>query len=130
LLRSLQEIQPDFVEETPKLGCGAKERKEGRLIKETIKLKLSLCLTKHHAMKTCWGSGGIVPGILDLGTRWRSVVSFTPRPLYSQEKSPWYPLDRRLGRRAVLDVVVKRKIPSPRRESKLIIPPVAQRYTD
>jgi hypothetical protein len=25
------------------------------------------------------------------------VVSFTPRPLYSQGKSPWYPLDRRLG---------------------------------
>jgi hypothetical protein len=25
------------------------------------------------------------------------VVSFTPWPLYSQGKSPWYPLDRRLG---------------------------------
>jgi len=25
------------------------------------------------------------------------VVSFTPQPLYPQEKSPWYPLDRRLG---------------------------------
>jgi hypothetical protein len=25
------------------------------------------------------------------------VVSFTSRPLYSQGKSPWYPLDRRLG---------------------------------
>jgi hypothetical protein len=25
------------------------------------------------------------------------VVSFTPRPLYPQEKSLWYPLDRRLG---------------------------------
>jgi hypothetical protein len=25
------------------------------------------------------------------------VVSFTPWPLYSQVKSPWYPLDRRLG---------------------------------
>jgi len=24
------------------------------------------------------------------------VVSFTPRPLYSQGKSLWYPLDRRL----------------------------------
>jgi hypothetical protein len=27
---------------------------------------LSLCLTKHHAMKTYWGSGGIAPRILDL----------------------------------------------------------------
>jgi hypothetical protein len=26
------------------------------------------------------------------------VVSFTPRPLYLQGKSYWYPLDRRLGR--------------------------------
>jgi hypothetical protein len=24
-------------------------------------------------------------------------MSFTPRPLYPQGKSPWYPLDRRLG---------------------------------
>jgi hypothetical protein len=33
----------------------------------------------------------------DLGTRWRWVVSFAPRPLNPQGKSPWYPLDRRLG---------------------------------
>jgi hypothetical protein len=31
--------------------------------------------------------------ILDLGTRWRSVVSFTPRPLHLLGKSPWCPLD-------------------------------------
>jgi hypothetical protein len=36
-----------------------------------VKVKLSLCLTKHHAMKGYWGSGGIAPRILDLGTRWR-----------------------------------------------------------
>jgi hypothetical protein len=48
-------------------------------------------------MKTFWGSGGIAPRILDLGTRWRWVVSFTHRPLYLQGKIPWYPLDRRLG---------------------------------
>jgi hypothetical protein len=35
--------------------------------------------------------------ILDLGTRWRRVVSFTPMPLYHRGKSPRYPLDRRLG---------------------------------
>jgi hypothetical protein len=28
-------------------------------------------LTKHHAMKAYWGSGGMAPRILDLGTRWR-----------------------------------------------------------
>jgi hypothetical protein len=27
-------------------------------------VKLSLCLTKHHPMKTYWESGGIVPRIL------------------------------------------------------------------
>jgi hypothetical protein len=32
-----------------------------------------------------------------LGTRWRWAFSFKPRPLYPQENSPWYPLDRRLG---------------------------------
>jgi hypothetical protein len=42
---------------------------------------------------------GIGPRILDLGTRWRWVFSFTPRPLYPQGKSPWYPLYRRLGGR-------------------------------
>jgi hypothetical protein len=38
-----------------------------------------------------------------------------------------------VGPRAVLDVVVKRKIPSPRQEKNYRIPivqPVAQRYTD
>jgi hypothetical protein len=95
---------------------------------------LSPCLTKHHAMKTCWGSGGIAPRILDLGTGWRWMVSFAPRPLYPHGKSPWYPLDTRLGGpRAVLDTVVKRNIPSSRRESNPrtpIVHPVAQRYTD
>jgi hypothetical protein len=35
--------------------------------------------------------------ILDLDPRWRCVVSFTPLPLYTREKSPRYPLIRRLG---------------------------------
>jgi hypothetical protein len=61
-----------------------------------LKVK-SLCLTKHHSMKTYWGIGGLARRILDLGTRWRPVVSFTPWPLYSQRRNTWYPLDRRLG---------------------------------
>jgi hypothetical protein len=32
------------------------------------------------------------PTILNLGTGWRWVVRFTPRPLYPREKSPWYRL--------------------------------------
>jgi hypothetical protein len=35
--------------------------------------------------------------IFDLGTSWRWLVSFTSRLLYPRGKSPWYPLDRRLG---------------------------------
>jgi hypothetical protein len=62
-----------------------------------VKTKSSLCLTKHHAMKTYWGSGGIAPRIVDFGTRWRWVVSFTHRPLYPQGKNRRHPLDRRLG---------------------------------
>jgi hypothetical protein len=48
-------------------------------------------------MKAYWGNEGIAPRILDLVTRWRWVVTFTTRPLYSQGKSPRYPLVRRLG---------------------------------
>jgi hypothetical protein len=51
----------------------------------------SCALTEHHAMKAA-------PRILGLGIRWRWVVSFTPRPLQPLGKSPWYPLDRRMGR--------------------------------
>jgi hypothetical protein len=47
-------------------------------------------------MKAYWRSRGRAPHILDLGTRWRRVVSFTLRFIYHQGKSPWYPLDRRL----------------------------------
>jgi hypothetical protein len=43
------------------------------------------------------GSGCIDLHFLDLCTSWRWVVSFTPRPLYSRRKGPWYPWDRRLG---------------------------------
>jgi hypothetical protein len=62
-----------------------------------VNVKLFLCLTKRYTMKTYWGSGGIAPRILDLGTRWRWVVSFTFQPLCPQGKSLCYPLDRRLS---------------------------------
>jgi len=40
------------------------------------------------------GSGGIAHCILNLGTRWRWVVSFMPRKLYyPQGKNLRYPLD-------------------------------------
>jgi hypothetical protein len=48
-------------------------------------------------MKAYWGSGGVAPRILDLGSRWKWVVSFTPGRFIPQGKSPWYPFDRKLG---------------------------------
>jgi len=38
-------------------------------------------------MKTYWGNGDITPRILNLGTRWRWAVIFTPRG-----KSPPVPI--------------------------------------
>jgi hypothetical protein len=79
-----------------------------------------LFLTEHHAMKAYWGSGSITPCILDLGTRWRWMVSFTPRPLYLQgthRKGGW------VGPTAGLDAV--KRTPRPCRDQSLpIIQPV------
>jgi len=49
-------------------------------------------------MKKYWESGGIGPCILNLGTRCKRLVRFTPRPLYSRGKGRRYPLDRSLIR--------------------------------
>jgi hypothetical protein len=66
-------------------------------ITNTFKESCPCALTQHHAMKAYLGSGGIASRILDLGTRWRWMVSFTPLLLYLQGNGPWHPLDRRLG---------------------------------
>jgi hypothetical protein len=52
------------------------------------------------------GSGYIDPHFLDLGTSWRWVVSFTPRPLYPRGKNPRYPLDRRFLTTVAYKIVV------------------------
>jgi hypothetical protein len=36
-----------------------------------VKVKLSLSLTKHYAIKTCWNVGGITLCILNLDTTWK-----------------------------------------------------------
>jgi hypothetical protein len=69
----------------------------------------------------------------DLGTRWRGVISLTPRPLYPEGKSPWYPLDRRLGgpqsRSGHSGGEEKNSNLLPGLEPP-IIQPIAQRYTN
>jgi len=57
-------------------------------------------------MNTYWVNGRIAPLILDLGTRWRWVVSFTPRSLYPGEKRirGW------VCSRSGLDAMERRKI--------------------
>jgi hypothetical protein len=52
-----------------------------------VKVKLSLCLTKHYATKAYGGSGCIDSRFLDLGTSWKWVVSFTLLPLYPEVNS-------------------------------------------
>jgi hypothetical protein len=88
-------------------------------MKVKVKLRLCFLLTENHAMKTSLGewrysSTHSLTSALD-GGEWSASCTgrFTPR-----ERAPgthW--IGDWEGPRAVLDVVVKRKIPSPRRES-------------
>lgn len=43
-----------------------------------------------------WGHGSTAPLILNLGTRWRRVVSFMQQSLYPWRKNPQHPQNRRL----------------------------------
>jgi hypothetical protein len=82
-------------------------------------------------MKAYRGSGGIVPYILDLGTRWREWSAsrhgrFTPRE--GDSGTNW--IGGWVGPRAGLDAVAKRKILNPSRDLEHpIIQPVVERYT-
>jgi hypothetical protein len=96
-----------------------------------VNVKLSLCFNWALRHEGVLGSGGIAPRILHLGTRWRWVVGFTPRPLYPQGETPWYPLDMRLaGTQSRSGRGGKKKNSQPLPGLELpIIQPVAQRYT-
>jgi len=76
-----------------------------------VKIKFSLCLTKQHAMKTYWGSGGIAPPILDFDTRWGEWSASCPGHFTSGEGAPvthW--IGGWVGRRAGLNA---EKFPAP-----------------
>jgi hypothetical protein len=96
-----------------------------------MSVKLSLCFNWAPGHEGVLGSRGIAPRILDLGTRWRGVVSFTPDRFTPRERAPGtHLIGSWVGPRSRLDAIVKRKIPSPCQGIELpIIQPVAQRYT-
>jgi len=56
---------------------------------ENTCLKVKLMLPLFTTCR-CMGSGGTVAFILTLITWWKQVDSFTPRPIYPQEKIPRY----------------------------------------
>jgi len=62
-----------------------------------------------------WWSGGVAPCLLNLGTRWMRVVSFTPRPLYPLPRAPG---THSIGGRISLRVDLKRQ----RIEKSLLCP--------
>jgi hypothetical protein len=62
------------------------------------KVKLSLCLTtKGPRHEGVWGSRYADSYFIDLGTSWRWVVSFTPRPLSPPGKKPPVPIRKEAG---------------------------------
>jgi hypothetical protein len=80
-------------------------------------------------MKT-YGERRYSTTILDLGTRWRWVVSFTPRPLYSRGKSPRYSFNRKLGGpRSQSGRYGERIFFAPAGNRTPAFQPVARRYT-
>jgi len=82
------------------------------------KVKLSLCLTKLHAMKKYWVNGGVAPRI-----RRRHYMEVsgqlhtTDALLLGKEPLVLNGLEAWVGSTAGLNTVSKRKIASPRREA-------------
>jgi hypothetical protein len=80
-------------------------------------------LLKSHATNTYGGIRGIAPRILNRDTKWRRVVTFTPRPLCPQGKRLGGPHSRsgRGGEEKNSHPLLGIEPP--------IVKPVAQRYT-
>jgi hypothetical protein len=71
-------------------------------------------LTEHDDMKAYWGVEVYIHAFFDLGTRWNEWSASHPGHFTPREGGPgthW--IGGWVGPRAVLDAVVKRKIPSP-----------------
>jgi hypothetical protein len=86
--------------------------------KGKFKIKLSLCLTKHHTKKT-YRDGHSLTSVLEEG-EWSASRPglFIPRERAASTR--W--IGGWVGSRASIDTAEKRKIPNPRRESNLRTP--------
>jgi hypothetical protein len=92
-----------------------------------VKKRGDVSTTPWRRMGEFWYSSTI----LDLSTRLRWLVNFTPRPLYSRENSPSYPLNRRLGEpqsRSGRCGEEKNLLPLPRIESRPSSPSLYRLY--
>jgi hypothetical protein len=65
-------------------------------VRREVKVNLSLCLIKYHAMKTYGGEEVYLHAFLTPAPDWLSGQLHTPAALNSG-KNPWYSLDRKLG---------------------------------
>jgi hypothetical protein len=61
------------------------------------KVKVSLCLTKHHAMKAYWRSRGIAPRILDLSAKMEVSGHLHAPAALSPGKEPVVPIGKEAG---------------------------------
>jgi hypothetical protein len=86
-----------------------------KMLRVSVKVKLSLCLTKHHAMKTYWGEEtqlrAFLNSALDIG-EWSASSSGRIIPRERAPGTHW--IGGWVDTRAILEAVVKRKIPRPR----------------
>jgi hypothetical protein len=70
------------------------------------KVKLSLSLTKYHAMNTYWGVEVYLRAFLTSALDGGEWSASRPGRFTPQGKSPRYPLDRRLGGPQILSVLI------------------------
>jgi hypothetical protein len=77
-----------------------------------------------------WGSGRI--RFLELGNSWRWVVSFTPRPLYPEERAHYtYCITGRVGpRTGPIDMEKWKFLTLPSNSRPSVVRAVTSRYTD
>jgi hypothetical protein len=116
----------DGLDTVPRVTCSVCEQVK-------VKVKLSLCLTKNHAIKRYWGLRYSATHSLTSALEGGECSASRPGSFIVGERAPgthW--IGERLDPRAALDTVEKRNITSSRRVSNpwtSIFQPVASLYT-